>query len=178
MLEIDEIIERCKQFQEVLDQTRGHYYGGSYPEAIIKHCMKLKVLGMKWGDKLPSGDFRLVHGSKFYITNSGTKFRPDINAYYIEWDNGNIGRLQFVNDEYWGAVTEEWEAFREELMSYEPVDYDPLNCHIFYNIENGKKVMEAYKDICDRTRAKMQKKIRQVMIEKKQAELEKLLSEK
>lgn len=176
MLEIDEVIERCEQYQEVLDQTRGHYYDGSYPAAIIEHCRKLRIMGLKWGDKLPSGHFRLVHGSKFYITNSGKKFHPDVNEYYIEWDNGNIGRLQFVRDEYWGDVTEEWEAFREELMSYDPVDYDPLNCRIFYNIENGKRVMEAYKDICDRTATKMRVKIRQADIKKKQAELEMLLA--
>ena len=173
--DLDRIISVCKEYKNILD-ARGRYYGyGNTPNDIISTCEKLKALGYKWGDILPGNHFRM--SKKYYLSNSATQYQPEEDTYYIEWDNGNVGRLQFVSDTYWHYVGDEWEEFLNEMRSYNPVDYDPLNCHIIYGIENGKKVIADYNDICNRTQEKMRQKIRAVQIEQKKKELEKLLSE-
>ena len=172
---LDRVISICQEYQDVYDSISRHYIYGSYPKDIIATCDKLKVLGFKWGDDLPSGDFRML--KKYHLTNSATKYQPEDDTYYIEWNNGNVGRLQFVTENYWHAVGDEWDEFLSELRSYNPVDYDPLNCHIIYDVENGKKVIADYNDICNRTKEKMRKKIRSIQIEQKKKEIEKLMEE-
>ena len=172
-LDLDRVISVCQEYQDIFSNLDHSYYPS--PDGIIEACNKLKVLGLNWGDRLPRGDFRMRKG--YHITNSETNYKPDKETYYIEWDNGNIGRLQFVSEMYWYLVSDEWDSFLNEMKSYNPVDYDPLNCHIVYDIENGKRVMADYKGICDRAKEKMMKKVRLAEIEKKKAELEKLISE-
>lgn len=151
-------------------------YGYGWHETeIIDTCDKLEALGREWGEAVCPRDFLVV--KRYHICNSTTKYQPKDETWYVIWDNGNIGRLQFVSDKYWYAVEDEWNEFKNKLLSYNPLDYDKMNDFIVYDIENGKRLMEDYQQICDETKSKMQAKIKRVQLEKAREEYEKLLNE-
>lgn len=169
---LDEIIDICKKYLEI-HKTACYGYGYG-PESYIETCEKLKFMGLNWGDKLViSENFRLTKGKRI-VHNSAYNYNFDKDTYYIEWDNGNVGRLQFVSDKYYYLVTDEWNEFKSKLISYNALDYDTCNCHIIYNIEDGKRVIADYANICKETKEKMNKKIALAQIEEKKAEITKL----
>ena len=170
---LDKIIKICKDYQKILDDVPFSY--GNYPNLIIEACEKLKVLGYEWGEEITYPDFSVV--KKPYITNSNTKYQFEDDKYYIVWDNGNIGRLQFVRQDYWWNVGDEWQEFIDKLMLYDPVDYDTLNCRMIFDIENGKRLLNDYPAITAETRKKMGQKIKVLKLEKAKKEYEKLLEE-
>lgn len=149
-------------------------YGYSkYPSDLLVICDKLEALGFEWGDNLSFVDFYIRKGD-YHLTNSATHYKLDKDTFYIHWDNGNIGKYQFVSDSGYWHVDDEWNEFKERLMSYEPLDYDPLNCHIIYDIEHGKKLLRDYKGICAEIEKKMQIKVTQAEIDAKRKDIEKL----
>lgn len=170
---LDEIIKICEDYEEV---RRTNIYTFGSVNDLIEVCYKLKALGLNWGDKLiPCKDFRVV--KKYYLTNSATKFIPEKDKYYVEWDNGNIGRLQFTTQAYYNLVTDEWHEFEAKLMSYNPVDYDPLNNHMVFEVKDGKRLMHDYFDICREYQEKVNEKIKSKRIEIKRQEIKKLQRE-
>lgn len=169
MRDLDEVIEKIKEYKDIEKEALSLGYSGD----LLCACQKLKVMGLNWGDKLNIPyHFRITN--EYYLTSSATHYKPSREKYYIVWDNGNIGRLQFIHIDYYCYVNEEWENFLSEMRSYNPVDYDPLNCSIVYDIENGKRVIADYKAICERTRKLMEIKVKKAKIEKMEKELEKL----
>lgn len=168
---LDEIKDICQKYSKI---HMSALYGYGYDEKdFIDTCEKLKLLGKEWGDKITiANDFTMHKG--YYLTNSAYKIKPDKNKWYIVWDNGNIGRLQFVNNIYWDQFGEEWAEFRNQLLAFNPVDYDPLNCTIVYDIENGKKVMAAYPEIVAETKKKAQKVMAKEKLKLLQKEMEEL----
>lgn len=168
--------EARKICEEYIQLRRNMRYGYEYEaEQIITNCDILDAMGWEFGHQSSYKDFRIRKG--YYITNNGTGHKPNNDEWYVEWDNGNVGRLQFVSSEWWGYVGDEWDNFYKELMSYNPINYDPLNCHIIYDVENGKRILEDYKDICKRTREAIEKKLKQAKVEKAKKELERLIKE-
>lgn len=168
--------EARKICEEYIQLRRNMRYGYGYEaEQIITSCDILDAMGWEFGHQLSYGDFRIRKG--YYITNNGTRHKPNNDEWYVEWDNGNVGRLQFVRNEWYGYVGDEWDNFIKELMSYNPINYDPLNCHIIYDVENGKRILEDYKDICKRTREAIEKKLKQAKVDKAKKELERLIKE-
>lgn len=173
MSNLDEIIKICKKFEEIRKSCRYGY--GAAPMQIIETCNKLKAMELNWGDDLVThSDFHI--SDHYYISNSSTGYTPT-DKYYIHWDNGNIGRLQFVNTDYWGYIADEWREFNETLRSYNAVDWDPLNDHIIFKIEDGKRLMNDYQNILKDTQQKIENKIKAVKIEKKKKELEELMKD-
>lgn len=173
--DLDHIIDVCNEYNEILKVARD---GGCYsivPSEIVDECLKLKALGMSLGDKWRKQHFSV--NDRYYISNSKTGYKPEKGRYYVIWDNGNIGRLQFVSSAYYAIVQKEWDEFKNELMKYNPVDYDEFNCRNIYTIEDGKRLMADYDDICNRTLKKMRKKIAKYELEKKKEELKKLEAE-
>lgn len=174
---LDERLELATKYDEV--------FGQEYKDVqtIIEECKQLKVLGYDWGEvqfgtygKI-HGDFILYKGGR-NLSNRTTKYRFDDEEYYIHWDNGNVGRYMFLVDaDYSEEETKIWEEFRSELISYNPLDYDGYNCHMIYNIEDGKRLMNDYEDICDRTREKFRKYSTKKKLEKAKEKYEKLLAE-
>ena len=165
---VDKALKICRDYQELCNNKP---YGYSYyPSDLIATCEKLKAFGLEWGDTLTCEDFRITKGD-YYITNSATKYKPDPDAYYVHWDNGNIGQLQFVQEH---IFYDGYNEFLEKLRSYNPVDWDPLNDHIIYDIENGKRVMADYKDIVKETRQKAREVAKQYRIKQLEAEMAKL----
>lgn len=172
-MNVKEVKDICQRFLELKKNLRYDY--GYDAEAIMRNCEILEAMGWELGHQIIYPDFRIRKG--YYITNNGTGHKSNKDEWYVEWDNGNVGRLQFVSSEWWAYVGEEWENFKAELMSYNPINYDPMNCHIIYDVENGKRVLENYQDICKRTIESMEKKLKQVRIEKAKSELERLIKE-
>ena len=67
-------------------------YGYGYEaEQIITNCDILDAMGWEFGHQLSYDDFRIRKG--YYITNNGTGHKPNNDEWYVEWDNGNVGRL-------------------------------------------------------------------------------------
>lgn len=168
--EAKKIIEDYKKLRS--ESIEYKYYANTADE-MMSILAKLEVLGLEWGDRLAiPNDFRITKG--YYLTNSKMQYKKRDDEWYIQWDNGNVGRLQFVREKYWGLVEDEWKAFYAELLSYNPLDYDPMNCHIIYDIENGKKVMANYKDICKRTQDAMDAKVKAAQVKELEEQLAKL----
>lgn len=167
--------KEAKIAADLFMEARRNKYGAWSPEDVIKVCEELEALGREWGDPLPANDFGMERG-KYYITNSKTHYRPQKDEWTIHWNNGNVGRLQFVAQKYYYAVEDEWNEFLK-TMRKNSLDYDPLNCHIVYDIENGKKIIDEYKDICEKTRRAMAKKIKAKDLEETRKLLEKLEKE-
>ena len=172
MMNIDEAIMICNEFKNLL-MNKPYGYGFTYTE-ILNTCEKLKLLGYEWGDQLPDSDFRICKPREFVLINSVTKYKFDPNKYYIHWDNGNVGQLQFVSEH---IFYDGFEKFLNKLHSYNPLDWDPYNCHIIYNIEDGKRLIKDYADIIKETQkeaAEVTKKYRERQLEE---ELKRLRSE-
>lgn len=171
-----DISEVRKLMQQVRTIKANMPYGyGLYETEIIETCDKLEALGRKWGEAVCPRDFRVVKG--YDICNSSTGYQPKDDTWYVVWDNGNIGRLQFVRNEYYSCVQNEWEEFKNRLLSYNPLDYDKLNDVIVYDLENGKRLMADYKQICEETSAKMKDKIKRVQLKEAKEKYERLLNE-
>lgn len=170
---IDERISFLETYINEFEKTKNWGYGNS-PISYLETCEKLKVLGLEWGDSIEFIDFKIV--KNYNITNSTTNFQGDKNKYYIHWDD-NIGRLMFVEQEYYWLVEKEWREFINILKSYDPLDWDKYNSHMIFDIGHGKKLISNYAEIKKKTYDKMEAKIRQVELEKAKKKYEKLLAE-
>lgn len=177
--DLDEIIHICEKYEKIRKcNAYGYIY---YSSNIIEICNKLKAMGLNWGDKLTTSNHFYV--AKFEcMANPATDYIPtDPDEFYVHWDNGNIGRLQFTTIDYWGYLGDEWREFKNTLKSYNPVDWDDLNNHMVFKIEDGKRLMNDYKDICKETQEKINTKIKTsvkaLIIEKKKKELEELMKD-
>lgn len=168
--EVRELMQRVRNIKANMP-----YAYGNTEQQIIETCNKLEALGFSWGDNIRFTDFTI--SKDYYITNSETGYSPDPEQYYVSWSNGNVGRLQFVSQKYWWDVEKEWDEFLEKLMSYKPVDYDLLNHHMVFDIENGKRLLQDYQKICSETQKAMNKVIRQNQIEEAKKKYEELLKE-
>lgn len=168
--EVKELMQRVRDIKANMP-----YSYGNTEQQIIETCDKLEALGFSWGDNICFTDFTI--SKDYHMTNSETGYSPDPEQYYILWDNGNVGRLQFVSQKYWWDVEKEWDEFLGKLMSYKPVDYNPLNCHMVFDIHNGKQLLRDYQKICAETQKVMNKVIRQKQIEETKKKYEELLKE-
>lgn len=167
--EVRDAIATASDIKKELNMT------GYSDREILEICELWEAMGWKPGHKHTFMDFRIHKG--YYIVNNGTGHEADQNEWYVEWDNGNIGRYQFASGDMYDHIEEEWEAFRKKMMSYSPINYDPCNCHIIYDVENGKKVLEDYKSICDETRENVARKKAKVALELAKAQYEAALRE-
>ena len=166
--------EATKICNEYYNLTRNNVYGTYAPYEMMSVCEKLAALGLEWGDPINYEDFYICKGNDYHLSNSATHYKFDKNTYYIHWDNGNIGKYQFVGDFGYHLIDDEWNEFKEILMSYKPLDYDSYNCHIIYDVENGKRLIKDYKDICKRVKEKVAKKVKEAQIQKKLKEIDAL----
>lgn len=168
---VKEAKEICEKFKNLCSYVP-YGYGYNVYE-LLDTCKMLEVLGLEWGENYKMEDFRIqkYKSGNYFITNSATHYKPEPDTYYIHWDNGNIGQLQFVQEH---IFYDGYNEFLEKLRSYNPVDWDPLNDHIIYDIENGKRVMADYKDIVKETRQKAREVAKQYRIKQLEAEMAKL----
>lgn len=110
------------------------------------------------------------------ITNSATNYTFDDSELYISWDSP-CGRLNYVNEEFWHKIDAEWEELMNIFKSYKPLDYDLMNNHFIFDVENGKKFINDYDEIIKIFKNKINIKIKAIQLEKKKQEIEKLKAE-
>ena len=115
-------------------------------------------------------------GKKYDLTNSTTKYKQNGNDTIVIWHESS-GRLAFVDNEYWFYIDDEWQEFVNVLMSYNPLDYDELNNVYIYDIENGKHLIFDYDKIVGGFMNKVNKKIKEIQLERKRKQLEQLKRE-
>lgn len=115
-------------------------------------------------------------GKNFRISNSSINYEYNGIDTLVVWSE-SCGRLAFVDDKYWYNVEDEWNDFQDILLSYNPLDYDTVNCRYIYNITQGKKLINDYPQIIEEFETKLKNKIKLIDIEHKQKELERLQKE-
>lgn len=169
MRTVKEIREIATAWKELSKEI----YNGDV-DAVLDRCDMLEALGEEWGYKIPS-HFNVRKCPR--ITNSSTHYDFNDGKYYVTWNNGNVGKYQFVDSEVHDYVDEEWEQFIAELDGYKPLDSDPYHDRKIYSFENGKRLMNDYEDICKRTMKAMSKKVKKRKLEKLKRELERLEAE-
>lgn len=169
-MNLKEATRICGEYYNLMQNS---IYSGS-PYEMINICEKLAALGLEWGDPINYPDFYICKGGDYNLLNSATHYKFDKDTYYIHWDNGNIGKYQFTGDLGYRHIDDEWNEFKKILMSYEPLDYDPYNCHIIYDVKNGKRLLKDYKNICKSIDEKVFKKVKEIQIQKKLKEIEAL----
>lgn len=113
-LDLDSVIKICEQFKKVIEPTKRREGYGNTPSELIYAAEKLKALGLEWGDRIQYRDFRIR--KNYYITNSATGYKPNKEEFYIEWDNGNVGRLQYICKETRQKMNKKINVVRLEEM--------------------------------------------------------------
>jgi hypothetical protein len=130
--------------------------------------------------KMDSGFFRINSqiqaGKKYYLVNSETQYRQNGFDTIIIWHE-SCGRLAFVDDKYWFTIEDEWKEFMQTILSYNPLDWDGLNNVYIFDVENGKRLIEDYKQILNEFMDKCHVRIKQYQLEQKRKELERLQKE-
>lgn len=115
-------------------------------------------------------------GKKYHLVNSNTHYIQNGVDIIIIWHE-SCGRLAFVDDAYWYTIDDEWKEFMKTLLSYEPLDWDELNNTYIFDVENGKRLIEDYKQILNEFMDKCHVRIKAYQIEQKRKELERLQKE-
>lgn len=172
--------ERIKAIEEYLK----YFPNDSNANNNLKLCQYADELGLKLnGSYYPRIDWnyclinpQIKAGKKYGLTNSKTKYKQNGEDTIVIWSE-STGRLGFVDGEYWWDIADEWEEFKNILKSYNPLDYDEINNNYIYNLENGKQLINDYKMIVDCFMEKVNKKIKEVELEKKRKQLELLQKE-
>ena len=72
-----------------------------------------------------------------------------------------------MEPEYWSDIEDELQELKNVLKSYNPLDYDELNEDYIYDIENGKRLIADYDKIVSDFWNKVDKKIKDVILERK-----------
>ena len=179
--EAKQIISECRR---LFREARKCGYNPYHVDDVIRTH---EALGLKWGDEinLPS-EFSV---GKAAVSNPAIGCSFDADDCYIIWDNGAVGRERFIDlgdcshcilkrhlvrcPDY---ITDDvWNAFKERLMSYEPLDYDTVRDYMVFSVENGKKLLADYPTICEETRTAFKRATAQYEIEKKKKEIEELV---
>lgn len=173
--DLDEIIHICQEYKQLLESIPFLLNYGSSPSSLISTAEKLKVLGLNWGDQINYPDFVIRKG--YHLTNNGTGHQPDKDTWYIIWDNGGIGLLQFLDDNSNPLAREEYKKFKQRMMDYGCVNYDNLNNQIVFEIENGKILLLDYPGICKDTRENLQRIMKADELLKAKERYEKLLAD-
>lgn len=115
-------------------------------------------------------------GKNYRLTNSTTKHEQNGIDTIVIW-SASCGRLDFVDEQYWYSIEDEWKEFINILKSYNPIDYDEINNNYIYDLENGKKLINDYEELLEIFSEKIKRKINEVDTAKKREQLEKLKKE-
>ena len=119
---------------------------------------------------------QITAGKRYSLANSATNYKHNQEDTIIIWHESS-GKLAFVDNEYWWDIDDEWKEFMDILKSYNPLDYDEINCEYIYDIEHGKKLINDYEKIVQDFKKKANKKIKEVELKNKKKQLERLQKE-
>lgn len=151
------------------------------PRNVLEHIDILMALDVPFNYTIPH-DFKVKTGDVLHNVykdhNTTTHYKFDGKIHYVQWSNGNIGPYQFCTETYYAVALPIYQQFKQRLRSYNPVDEDPLNDYMAFTIEDGKRLMNDYKQICEETKTAIAEACKQERIKRMQAELEQLQNEK
>ena len=180
--DLDEIIKICYEYDEIARNVprKMSLIGGIM---VAKYAEKLKALGFEFGEDINAiSDLSTIKG--YRLENSATKHKPDMNEYYVIWSNGRKGVLQFAencNDldvfEIINALSPIYKDFIEELMCYNPLNYDLSNCIIIYDAKSGGKLMRDYPKIVGKAQKLADKKLKELKLAHLREECDELQKE-
>lgn len=115
-------------------------------------------------------------GKNYQLANSRTHYQQNGVDTIVLWHEP-CGRLGFVDRDYWYTIEDEWKELMQTLLSYEPLDWDDLNNVYIFDVENGKRLIEDYKQILNEFLDKCHVRIKQYQLQQKRKELERLQKE-
>lgn len=147
----------CRYSQELNLELKGSYY----PRINYGFC---------------EINSQIKAGKKYQLTNSMTNYIQNGEDTIVIWSE-SCGRLAFVDREYWGDVSVEWQEFMNVFKSYNPLDFDDLNNAFIYDIHNGRKLINNYDSIVNEFKQKLSVKINDIKMIKKREDLERLKME-
>lgn len=151
---------------------------------LCNYCEELGLeLPGKWqaypniyNEKTIKINSKLEASKSYYLTNKTTNYEHNNVDTVVIWDTG-CGRLEYVNSDYWYDIENEWQEFMDVLKSYEPLDYDEVNNRYVYSLENGKRLIEAYDELEEAFKDKLNRKIKAVQLAQKKKQMELLQKE-
>jgi len=112
-------------------------------------------------------DLRIVPGS-YSLSNIVNHAKLITNEAYILLENGNIGKLAFINDNYWNEIEDEYNDFRNEMDKL-AIEYDSFNSYWLF--EPSAETVEKIKEIIKTTQDKIDVKLRAERIKQLEEEL-------
>lgn len=132
-----------------------------------------------YGVRLCSNGLDFIVSSNPNIANSVNHFKFDKEKEYIQLSNGNIGRLMFIgmNTDYYGETNDIWEEFKNELISYNTVDYDDMNFNYIYTMEDGIRLYKDFDKIYAKYQNKFDEAIKDIKIKSLEQQIERLKSD-
>ena len=129
---------------------------------------------MEYGYFCVNGQIKV--GKKYHVVNSHTHHIQNGLDTIVIWHE-SCGRLGFVDRDYWYTIEDEWQELMQTLHSYKPLDWDELNSTFIFDLENGKRLIEDYKQILNEFMDKCHVRIKAYQLEQKRKELERLQKE-
>ena len=131
------------------------------------------------GAMLCSNGLDFIVSSNIYIANSVNHFEFDKEKEYIQLINGNIGRLMFsgMKTDYYGETNDIWEEFKNELISYNTVDYDDMNFNYIYTMEDGIRLYKDFDKVFTKYQKKFDETIKDIKIKSLEQQIERLKSD-
>lgn len=183
--EIKKLEAALSLIKEVVDSTHLNMNEGgiTYNLSLLKLCNKygLKLNEVKNYNvydlclKSNGVDFVIRHNP--YINNSTNKVKFE-ESDYIQLSNGNIGRLMFSHtrhiDMNYSISDPIWNNFKDELLSYNCIDYDKMNFNYVYSMEDGLRLYHDFDSIYKKYAEKFNSLYKEIKINKMKEELKKL----
>lgn len=128
------------------------------------------------GVKLCSKGVDFIVSPNPHIANSVNYFEFDEGKEYIQLDNGNGGRLMFrgMQIDYYGETNDIWEEFKNELISYNPVDYDDMNFNYIYTMKDGIRLYKDFDKIFTKYQNKFDEAVKDIKIKLLEQQIERL----
>lgn len=183
--EIKKLEAALSLIKEVADSTDLNMNEGriTYNLSLLKLCNKygLKLNEIKnysmYDLCLKSNGVNFVICHYPYIKNSTTKVKFE-EGDYIQLRNGNIGRLMFPHtrdiEMNYSISDPIWNNFKDELLSYNCIDYDKMNFNYVYSMEDGIRLYHDFDSIYKKYAKKFNALYKEIKINKMKEELKKL----
>lgn len=121
-------------------------------------------------------DFNFYFDHQWHLVNTTTNAQPEITKWYICFNCGGIGRLNFAGSQY--AYEQEpnevWQDFLIWVKSYDPIDWCDMNNEYVFSLENGLRFYYDFHTGYDKFRQKMKAAIGRYRMQELQAQMDAL----
>ena len=113
---------------------------------------------------------KIVSG-EYPLSNKTTHYPLVVNNAYMLLENGNVGRLSFIDGSHWNLIGDEWNYFRTEIEKL-AIEYDSINSYWLF--EPSESTIEKIKQIIVDTKNKVEIKLKEARRNALLKELEQL----